>query len=363
MNLNDFIIKISNSIYVDSVVLRIILALLIVVIGLFLSHIFVKYIIRMLLRFANKTKTNFDDLLLNSMQKPAKVLIIGLGIWTAINVFNLPTLFHSFLNRALRTFFIIIVFWFLYRSAGHIIWIFEHYINKADQKISPVLNAVLRKSLKFIIVILEIFMIIKEWGYDISGLIAGLGIGGLAFSLAAKDTASNLLGSITIMFDKTYNIGDWIQADKIEGTVEDIGFRSTKIRTFSDALLSVPNSIMSNEPITNWSKMGKRRVSFNLQIPLDTPAEKIETLLSNLKEILYNHEDINKDLIVVNLNGFGEATLQIMIYYFTKTTSWVTYLKVSEDVSIKVLKVFEETGVPIVPPHRMVVENTQITNL
>lgn len=363
MNLNDLINRISNSINIEPVILRLILALLLVIIGLIFSYLFAKCIIKLLLKIANKTKTNFDNLLINSFEKPAKILIIGLSIWAAISVFNLPTVFYNFFYLALRTFFIVIVFWFLYRSSDCIVWIFERYLNKTDKNISPVLNGVLRKSLKFIIVILEIFMIIKEWGYDISGLIAGLGVGGLAFSLAAKDAASNLLGSITIMSDKTYNIGDWIQADKIEGTVEDIGFRSTKIRTFSDALISVPNSIMSNEPITNWSKMGKRRVNFNLQIPLDTTAEKIETLLSKLKEMLNNHDDINKDLIVVNLDGFGEATLQIMIYYFTKTTSWVTYLKVSEDVNIKVLRIFEETGVSIIPPHRMVLENSKLLNL
>ncbi len=360
---NDLLYSISSYINVEPIILRIILALLFITLGFILSHIFAKYIIKLLIKLATRTQNNFDDLLINAIEKPAKVLIIGLGIWAAISSFNLPVLFQGFLIRILRTFFIVIVFWFLYRSADCIVWIFEHYINKKDQKVTPILNSVLRKSLKFIIIVLEVFMIIKEWGYDISGLIAGVGIGGLALSLAAKDAASNLLGSITIMTDKTYSIGDWIQAGTVEGFVEEIGFRSTKIRTFANSLISVPNSIMSNEPVTNWSKMGKRRVSFNLHIPLDTPSDKINSLIVRIKEMLTKHDDINQDYIVVSLNGFGEANLQIAIYYFTKTTAWANYLEVTQDVNLKILKFFEEAGVPIIPPRSMVVQNTQMPDL
>ena len=360
--MRDLFTAISYYIRVEPLILRMIFAVLIIVLGFIFSNIFTKYIIKLLKKIAERTKSNIDDIMINALDKPAKVLIIGLGFWAAINLFALPVILLGFLTRVLRTFIIAVFFWFLYRSSDGMVGIFAQYVNKKDQKITPVLNGVFRKSLKFIIILLEIFMIIKEWGYDISGLVAGLGIGGLAFSLAAKDAASNLLGSITIMTDKTYSVGDWIQSGDIEGTVEEIGFRSTKIRTFANSLISVPNSIMSNEPVTNWSKMGKRRVSFNLNIPLDTPAEKINSLLTRIKEMLVNRDDINKDLIVVNLNGFGEASLQVLIYYFTKSTSYVDYLKVTEDVNLKIIKLFEEAGVPIIPPRSMTVQNVQIPN-
>jgi MscS family membrane protein len=363
MIFNDFLYSVTGCISVNPVILRIILALLFIFLGFILSRIFAKYIIKLLLKLAARTQNNLDDILINAIEKPAKVLIIGLSIWAAINTFNIPVLLQGFLIRILRTFFIVIVFWFLYRSADCIVWVLEHYINKKDQKITPILNGVFRKSLKFIIVVLEVFMIIKEWGYDISGLIAGVGIGGLALSLAAKDAASNLLGSITIMTDKTYSIGDWIQAGDVEGFVEEIGFRSTKIRTFANSLISVPNSIMSNEPVTNWSKMGKRRVSFNLHIPLDTPADKINSIIARIKEMLLNHDDINQDFFVVSLNGFGEATLQVLIYYFTKSTAYVDYLKVNSEVNLKILEFFEEAGIPIIPPRSLVVQNTSMPDL
>ncbi len=359
MNFDNLLTFINKYISINPILLSILIALSFVLIGFLFRHIIVRGIIKVLLKLAKKTKTNLDELLISALEKPALAFISGFSIWCALNVLPLPSTFQPFLIRILRSFFIIIVFWFFYRSSDSIVWIFEGYINKANKKSIPVLIGILRKTLKMIIIVLEVFMIIKKWGYDVSGLVAGLGVGGLAFSLAAKDAASNFLGSITIMSDKTYNIGDWVETEKIEGTVEEIGFRSTKIRTFSDALISVPNSIMSNEPVTNWSKMGKRRVNYTLHIPLNTPTEKIIILTSKLKEMLTTHDDINKDFIVVNLTGFGEATLKIMIYYFTKTTSWKTYLSVTEDVNFKVIKIFDEIGVIIIPPHRMIVENTK----
>ncbi|HHU90582.1 MAG TPA: mechanosensitive ion channel family protein [Clostridiaceae bacterium] len=360
MILNDLISTIGFYVHLEPIILRIIVALLIIVLGFILSQVFAKYIIKLLIKITSRTKSNIDDVLINALGKPAKVLIIGLSFWAAIRIFIIPVMLQGFLSRVLRTFIIAVVFWFIYRAADGIVDMLSNYINKKDQKITPVLNGVFRKSLKFIIIVLEVFMIIKEWGYDISGLIAGLGIGGLAFSLAAKDAASNLLGSITIMTDKTYSIGDYIQTGSVEGIVEEIGFRSTKVRTFENSLISVPNSIMSNEPVTNWSKRGKRRVIFNLDIPLDIPADKINSVIARIKDMLINRDDVNQDFFVVSLNGFGEATLQILIYYFTKTTDYVDYLNVTSEVNLKILEFFEEAGIPIIPPRSMVIQNAQL---
>ncbi len=350
MTLNELLKQLSDLVAVDITLLRIILAIIFIFVGLIFREIFVKGVMRLLLYLTKKTKTNLDEMLVYALEKPARALILGFSIWLAVSILGLPSVLQHFLNLMLSTFFILMLFWFFYRASDSLIWVFERFLDKNNKKSKPVLIGFLRRTLKILIIIIEIFMIIKEWGYDVSGLLAGLGVGGLALSLAAKDAASNLLGSIAIMIDKTYSIGDWIQTEKVEGTVEEIGFRSTKLRTFSDAIISVPNSIMSNEPITNWSKMGKRRVSFNLDVPLDTPAEKLEALLEKIREMLKNHEDINHGMTVAQIEGFGEGTLQLLFYYFTKTTSWVTYLAVKEDVNLKIMYLFEEMGIPIAVP-------------
>ncbi len=357
MGLEEPLKELSKLMNMDRTLLRVVLAALFVLLGFLLRQVFVKWLIHILLHLAKKTKTQLDEMLIHALDKPAKAFVLYSSLWMAVLVLSPPATLYTFLNKVYRTIIILLFFWFLYRASDSLIWLFERSVNKTEKKASPMLVGFFRRALKALIVLFEIFMIIKEWGFDISGLVAGLGVGGLAISLAAKDAASNLIGSITIMLDKTYKIGDWIETEKVEGTVEELGFRSTRIRTFSDALISVPNSVMSNEPVTNWSKMGKRRVSYTLQIPLDTPLEKIEVLLDKIKEMLKGHADVNQDMIVVNLQGFGEATLMVLIYFFTKTTSWETYLKVSENVNIKVLKIFEQIGIPItVPVHRMLVE-------
>jgi MscS family membrane protein len=339
--------------------LNIILSAVIILIGLIFRQIFAKWIIKLLLHFTKKTKSNLDDMLVHAFRKPAAVLITGLTFWIAACILKLPPPVQGVINLLLRIFITAVVFWFLYNATDSVIYFFEHYLSRAGKKSDPSLFHLFNKILKSLIVIMGIISIVNILGFgkDISGIVAGFGLGGLAISLAAKDAAANLIGSITIMIDKTYSIGEWIETEKVEGIVQEIGFRSTKVRTFSDSLVSVPNSIMSNEPVTNWSKMGKRKVSYSLQIPLDTPPDKIEALLARIKEMLKSNEDINQDLIAVNLKGFGGATLEVFIYFFTKTTSWVSYLAVSESVSLKVLRIFEELEVPItVPVQRMIVE-------
>lgn len=355
IELNDMLKQLSNSLVIDMTIVRGLLSLLFILLGLAFRHVFVKVIVRILLKLTEKTKTNLDNMLVGALEIPARAFILGVSLWASLSILSMPAMIQNFLNLSLRSYFILILFWFFYRASGSVIWVFESFFSKADKKVDMALIRFLRKSLKIMIVVLGVFMVIKEWGYDVSGLLAGLGVGGLAFALAAKDAVSNLLGSITIMLDKPFSIGDWIETEKIEGVVEEIGLRSTKIRTFAQALVSVPNSIMSNEPITNWSKMGKRRVTYTLHIPLDTPPARLETLMSKLKDMLKKHADIHKETIVVNLEGFGDATLKILFYFFTKTTSWVTYLAVSEDVSLKVLRIFEEVGVPMTLPAKHIV--------
>ncbi len=362
MTLNDLLNHISDLTKMNIALLRILLAACILLIGFILRRVFAKYIINILLRLTQKTKTDMIEILIHGFEQPVRTLISGFSIWLALSIFTVPPAIRTFLNLCLRLFFVIIIYWFLYRASDSIIHLLERTLNKTDKKSSPSLISLFSKLLKFFIILMEIFTIINILGFgdDISGIIAGFGLGGLAISLAAKDAAANFLGSITIMIDKTYSVGEWIATEKVEGTVEEIGFRSTKIRTFSDSLVSIPNSIMSNEPVTNWSKMGKRRVNITFQIPMDTPHEKIEMMLEKIRAMLQENEDINQDMIVVNLQGFKNATLEVLMYFFTKTTTWVSYLKVTEAISLKVLHIFEELQIPItLPAQRMIIESRE----
>src|SRR5699024_2676243 len=168
-------------------------------------------------------------------------------------------------------------------------------------------------------------IIAQVFGYPVNGFVAGLGLGGLAFSLAAQDALANLFGGFVIITERPFTIDDWILTPSVEGTVEDITFRSTKVRTFAQALVTVPNSTLANEPITNWSKMGKRQIAFDLRVTYDSPVVKIKEVVKKIETLLKTHDGIHQETIFVKLNEFKENGADIMLYFFTKTTAWDEY--------------------------------------
>ncbi|MNZ60850.1 Low conductance mechanosensitive channel YnaI [compost metagenome] len=208
----------------------------------------------------------------------------------------------------------------------------------------------LSRTLRVIVVILIVTIVGSEWGFSINGVVAGMGLGSLAIALAAKDTLSNILGGIVLILEKPFSKGDWILTPTTEGFVEDITFRSSKIRTFADALVTVPNSTLANQPITNWSRMGRRRVTYTLNVALDTERHKLHNAVKRLEEYLQNNDQIDKRTIFVKFNEFNEHGLGIMIYFFTKSTVWGEYLAERESFNLYVMQIFEEEGIRLASP-------------
>ena len=187
-----------------------------------------------------------------------------------------------------------------------------------------------------------------------SGFVAGLGLGGVAIAFAAKDALSHLLGGFVIITEKPFKIGDWILTPDVEGTVEDISFRSTKIRTFAQAVVTMPNATLANSPITNWSQMGKRQISYNFTVSPDTSKDKLQRIVSEIEMYLKNNGEVHPETILVKFDHFNEMGYSIMVYLFTKTTVWADYLQVKEELNLKIVELLEEEGVMIALPSRRV---------
>ena len=186
----------------------------------------------------------------------------------------------------------------------------------------------LSKILRVIIVVIAISVVAQEFDYNVSSFVAGLGIGGLAISLAAKDALANFFGGFVIITEKPFSIGDWIKTSTVEGTVEEITFRSTRVRTFADAVVTVPNATLANDSITNWSKMGKRQIQFHVKRYILILQEKtLENVVQDLRELLVNHQDVHNDTILVSFDQYKENGYGIFIYFFTNTTVWGEFLK------------------------------------
>lgn len=317
-----------------------------------LRNLFTNYIFNLILKFFSKTNIEVVKKILLAFEGPMRVFFVVLGIYVALAYLPLTEAQHQLFHRLFRTAIIILITWSLYNLQDINSVLFEKLQNRFHVEVDKILLPFISKTLRIITVLLAITIVAQEWDYDINGLIAGLGLGGLAFALAAQNTLANLFGGVVIITDRPFTIGDWIETPTVEGTVEDINFRSTKIRTFAHALTTVPNSTLANEAIINWSRMGKRRITFNLGVAYTTPRDKLENCVAQIRAMLEEHPEVHKETIFVRFDSFGESSLDIFLYFFTVTTNWGEFLSVKEDVNFKIMQILDNEGVSVALPSR-----------
>ena len=291
-----------------------------------------------------KTSNRYDDDILDAIKRPVDFLFIVIGANVAKSVLILSSEVNIFLDHILRSAFIIVIFWALVEILNHLSIHIHKITNKFGDKISGDVANFIIKSIRFFIVILGAIAVFQEWGYNVSGFLASLGLVGMALALAAKDTAANLFGSLVIFTDKPFKVGDWIMTPQVEGTIEVIGVRSTKVRTFAQALVTVPNATLANSAILNWSKMGKRRIKMNVGLTYETDSSTVKKIVEDIKEMLQNHPDIHQETIHIYFTNFGSSSLDIFCYYFTNTTNWGEFMAVQEDTNIKIMGIVEKNG-------------------
>lgn len=329
-------------------------AILILLLALLLKKIFSKVIIVLMQKLAKKTKSTVDDSIVEALNKPVQLGFIIIGLQIAAQMLILPPEISVFVQRVIRSLILYTLFWSAYRAADVFTALFEQRALLTVDKFDDMLVSFLSNGAKAVIIVLGAITVAQVWFSEIAGVLTGLGLGGLAFALAAQDTAKNLFGSVTIMLDRPFNIGDWVLTPSVEGTIEEIGFRSTKVRTFADAVVTIPNSVMSNDPITNWSRMGKRRINFQLKVSYQTTAEQLQQCIQSLRTILEEHPEVHPETILVYFERFGENSLNIFVYFFTNTTNWKKFLEVQEDINFKIMALLEELGVFVALPSRSV---------
>lgn len=337
-----------------------VIASLIFLFFLFLSKIFTTHVFHLVLKIFSKTNTEFDEKILLSFERPLRVFFVAFGIYAALLYLPFDAGLQLLITKFFRSVIIVLTTWGLYNLQDVHSILFKKIQEKLNVQIDKILFPFISKFLRVVTIFFAFTIIAQEWDYDINGLIAGLGLGGLAFALAAKDALANIFGGMVIILDKPFSIGDWIKTPSVEGTVEDINFRSTKIRTFAQAVVTVPNSTLANESITNWSRMGKRRITFYLGVTYNTPRKKLEKCISEIRTMLENHPEIHKETIIVRFEKFGESSLDIFVYFFTVTTVWGEFLRVKEDVNYKIMEILEREEVSVAFPSRSIYFETPL---
>lgn len=207
-----------------------------------------------------------------------------------------------------------------------------------------------KRILKILIAIISVLLLLQNSGFNVTSLLASLGIGGVAIALAAKDTLSNFFGGFTVIADKPFSVGDWIVCNNVEGTVEDIGFRSTKIKTFYDSLLTIPNSVISDSIVDNLGKRRARRTRITLDITYDTSPEKMEAFLEGIKNIIESNSCTRKDYYQCYFSDYGPHSLQILLNFFLRVTDWDSELLQKQNIFLEILRLAKELEVDFAFP-------------
>lgn len=334
----------------ENILHEILVALTVFLFFLVLRKFFTNVVFAFLKKITGKTKFLLDEYILDCIEKPVRFLFVVFGLYASMSLIVDQVNNQLLVDKAFRSLIVYTIAWGLYNISNSSSELFNKIFEKYKLDNDKILFPFISKVFRIVIVLLAISIIVQEWGYNVEGFIAGLGLGGLAFALAAQDTISNVFGGIVIITEKPFTLGDWIETPSVEGTVEDISFRSTRVRTFAQALVTIPNSTIAKESVTNWSRMGRRRITFNLGVMYSTPSEKIQKSINRIKELLHGDEEIHQKTIFVNFDKFNESSLDIFIYFFTKTTIWGEYLRVKEKINFEIMRILEEEGVQVALP-------------
>jgi MscS family membrane protein len=253
-----------------------------------------------------------------------------------------------------KTLIIIAFYWIFYNLFSSTNYVFQYLTAKGKWKLDATISNFISMILRLLIIILAVASVLSFWNIDISGLIAGLSIGGLAVSLAAKDSLSNIFACCIIMLDHPFRVGDWIVCNDIEGVVESISFRSTNVRTPVQGLVNIPNSMIISTPITNYTKRDRRRIELTLGVTYDTTPEQMEELISKIKSALKTLPHILNEDMTVAFTALADSSLNITIICYTHIISFTEYYEVKEEVNLALMRAMKEVGVSAAFPSQSV---------
>jgi len=326
---------------------KIAIALGIIIIFRILSSILSKIIIK-ILRINKKEK---GDARKSPFYQPLRTIFTFIGIYIALNFIKetivISVQLEAIINKVLKIAMIVFVAKAFGEGLDEKNGLLTKIKTKSNKEIDPGTRNVILKAIRIVIYIIAAFMVISEFGYDISGFITSLGIGGVVITLAAQDTAKSLIGGALIILDKPFKVGDYIKVGTFEGTVEEITFRSTNIRTLDNSVLHIPNSEMSISAIINYSEMEKRRYSSRLTLELDTKLENVENVKNEIIQMLQNREDIITDSVIVKFENISANGMDLLIIGYINETDYGKFLEIKEQINYSIMAILQKEGVEL----------------
>ena len=311
----------------------------------------ISYMIIKIFKFNSKSKKSIKE---SAFYTPLKIFFTILGVYIAVVFLKKPlNLPDNVMEIVTKAFQIISVLAFAKALASS--FTTKSSLIKRIRKSwkNDVEDSMLEFALKVtrvIIYIIALFIIFAILQINLNGLVAGIGIGGIIVTLAAQDTAKNIFGGIVLFIDKPFNVGDWIQTPNYEGTVEDMTFRTTRIRNFENSVVNIPNSTIADSAIINWSKMEKRRYKFSLSFPLDTTAEQMEMISNRIKEMLIKEPQVIDDDIIISFENITDNGLSLLVYMFVVPTGYNDYIMLKDKINKNIINILHNLGVELSYP-------------
>jgi MscS family membrane protein len=317
-----------------------------VIVGITLLTILIirTVVVGSLLKIAGKTDSVHDDAIVGALKKPLTLIPIGIALFAILQEINLDETYQSYGELLIKSYFYLAVFW----SLADAITPVRDFVGEKYDFLTPTLRNWIFRTLKFIAYLVGVVSVLELWGVDAASIIAGLGLFSVALALGAQNFFKNLIGGLLIIGEKRFKQGDWINIEGVaEGEVEKIDFRSTLIRRFDKAPIFVPNSVLSDSEIINFSEMPFRRIRFNVGLIYQTTPETILNIRKDIEDYVAKNDDlVNADeaTTTIRVTQFNDSSIDLLIYCFTKSTRWYDYTKAKEDLILEIIKIVKNNG-------------------
>ncbi|MCH8903137.1 MAG: mechanosensitive ion channel family protein [Bacteroidetes bacterium] len=296
--------------------------------------------------------------LIKKIARPLSLFLITIVLVLFVPALQLPINISKYTMMVINALTPIFGTIFFYRFVDLLSLFFAKLAEKTESTLDDQLIPLVKKTLKVFIAVIGTLYILHNLEFNITAILAGLSLGGLAFALAAQDTLKNFFGSIMIFIDKPFQIGDYIRFEGVDGTVEEIGFRSTRVRTFANSLVYIPNARVADLTVDNMGMRAYRRFTTKISVMYDTPPMLIEEFVDGLKKMIEAHPDTRKDYYEIHLNEMGDSSLNILFYIFFEVPDWSGELKARHEIIIGIMKLAEDLGVNFAfPTQTLQVEN------
>lgn len=320
---------------------RLVSALITILAFVLFRRILTKYVFKLISKIGSKFNLKTQSEITKAFEKPFLNFFMYFGVYLALRNIVDNAGIESALDQILKSIFIIAVSVGLYNIVGYISSMILRGNKMLKLETNHVIQSLLTQVLKVLIVAFAFIVIVSDY-YDVNGFITGLGISGLAIAMAAQDTLASIFAGISIILDKPFDIGDYVKCQNHDGIVEEINFRSTRIRTFSKELITIPNLIVSKEPIINYSKRGNRRVRFALGLTYDSESQQMKDLRDRLTKYLMENSHIMNESVMVRFDAFNDSSLDMIINFYTNSGDYAEYMEIKEEVNFKIIDILNE---------------------